>query len=346
LKKKRLILAFLVIAFILLTSVACSKSTPTTAKTSEYQFKDGKLTKEFSLKVVKGGAFDYCIADMKGFLKDVGIVTDYQGPLKGGTLAQAVVQGNVDLMHSGHVIDIALARKAGMKIKFVLEGMVDSPDADKGHMFYFVKDDGKINSVQDLVGKKIGVSSLGSCVEVITDEYLRQNGIGKDKVQLVVMPDAQMEQALRQGMIDVAVLHQPFSFVARQKPGLKVLVSSYAIGAVAGDGEASGLAVRAFSEDFLKKNPDVVKAYITADVRGQRWSNQNFEEAKKLYAQFNGTPVSGGNWTPTEKWVDVKKVQFWISMLERNGFLKPGEVKAEDLFTNDLNPFFTGELKE
>jgi sulfonate transport system substrate-binding protein len=341
-KNRQGALFVLILAFILFLIAGCSNK----IDEGNYQFKDGKLTNEFHLKVIKGGAFDYAMADLNGFFKDVGIVSDYQGPIKGGTLAQAVVKGDVDVMHSGHVVNIAMARKAGIKIKIVMEGMVDHPDSDKGHMYWVVQDTGKINSAQDLIGKKIAVSGRGSCVDLLTYEYLRQNGIQQDQVELVNMPDAQQEQALRQGLIDVAVLHSTYSMAAQQRPGVKVLVSSYQIGNAAGDGETGGLAVRAFSEEFIKKHPDVVKAYIVGNYRGQQWGNKNFEEAKNLWAKYNDAPVSGGNWHSNDKWVDEKKIQFWVAMMERNGFAKPGEIDVKDLYTNDLNPFYTGELKE
>ncbi|TWH47528.1 ABC transporter substrate-binding protein [Sporomusa sp. KB1] len=338
---KRIVVVITLMLSILLVA-GCSK----TVDEGDYQFQNGKLSQEFHLKVIKGGAFDYAMADLNGFFKDVGIVTDYQGPLKGGTLVQSVVKGDLDIMHSGHVINVAMARQAGMKIKIVMEGMVDHPDSDKGHMYWLIQDNGKINSPQDLIGKKIAVANRGSCVDLLTYEYLRQNGIQKDQVELLTMPDVQQEQALRQGLIDVAVVHSTYSIAAQQRPGLKVLVSSYQIGVAAGDGEAGGLAVRAFSEDFIKKYPGVVKAYIAGNYRGQQWGNKNFEEAKQLWAKFNDAPLSGGNWHATDKWVDEKKIQFWIDMMERNGFAKPGEINAKDLYTNDLNPFYTGELKE
>ena len=341
LKSNKLLPVLVLLIGLLLTG--CAK---TVDSSGDYQFKNGKLSQEFHLKVIKGGAFDYAMADLNGFFKDVGIVTDYQGPLKGGTLVQAVVKGDVDVMHSGHVINVAMARQAGMKIKIVMEGMVDHPDSDKGHMYWLVQDNGKINTAQDLIGKKIAVANRGSCADLLTYEYLRQNGIAKEQVELVTMPDAQQEQALRQGLIDAAVVHSTFSIGAQQRPGLKVLVSSYQIGAAAGDGEAGGLAVRAFSEDFIKKYPGVVKAYIAGNYRGQQWGNKNFAEAKQLWAKFNDAPLSGGNWHSTDKWVDEKKIQFWIDMMERNGFAKPGEIVAKDLYTNEANPFFTGELKE
>jgi hypothetical protein len=31
--------------------------------------------------------------------------------------------------------------------------------------------------------------------------------------------------------------------------------------------------------------------------------------------------------------------------MEDDGFAQPGTIKASDLYTNELNPYYTGELK-
>ncbi len=345
--KKSIVLMLIVLMVSALISGCGKKEASTVGENAGPKFVDGKLTQEFQLKVPDQMLFDFTIAKEKGYLSEVGIVPQNTGVLPTGTtLVQTLISGQNDLMGSGHVTDIVNARKAGAKIKIVMEGHIDSPDPDKGHMYLFVRDDGKINSAQDLIGKKIAVAGLGTCAELMVDEYLRQNGIGRDKVELIVMKDLQQEQSLRQGQIDAAFLHVLYAVNARTRPGLKQLVSSYEIGAADGHGDAVGLAVRAFSEDFINKYPDVVKAYIVANHRAQQWANNNFTEAAAIYARINEVQYGGGNLFPDDVGVDEAKIQYWLDVMERNGWIKPGEINAKDLYTNDLNPFLSGEVKE
>ena len=37
--------------------------------------------------------------------------------------------------------------------------------------------------------------------------------------------------------------------------------------------------------------------------------------------------------------IDAKEFQTWIDWLEREGEIKPGQVKAENVFTDEYNPF-------
>ncbi len=342
----------LVLTASLLSLAGCSRSTNSVSSASsnspDPNFVNGKLTSEFELRTPTFTGFnEFIIADVNGYFKDVGIVPVYTGTIQPNLYAQSVISGNNDLFGSGHPITIADARLAGVKLKVVLTSMVDSPDFDKLHMTWFVKSGGAIKSAKDMIGKKIAMSGTGSCAKLLNAEYLRQNGISRDQVNIVVMPDQEQEQALRQGLIDVAIVHPPYNMIAKNDGGLNILTTSYQIGSAAGDGVAGGLAVRAFSEDFINKYPNVIKAYIVADLRAQQFIDDHYDQALQEEAAFLNVPVKdmAGNIYPRYHWVSEKDMNFWITLGVRNGFLKPGAITAADLYTNDLNPYYTGEMK-
>lgn len=345
--KKILVTGFMSLVMLVLLT-GCSVFTQKTADDDKPKFVNGKLTKEFHLKVVTPTDFnELIIADKKGFFKEVGIVPEYTGSVPSGSLAQSVIRGDNHLFGSGHPSTIAAARKAGAGIKIVLHSMVDDPDPDKLHMTWLVRGDGPIKSPRDLVGKKIAMSGLGGCVEFLNSDFLRSNGISRDQVEIVVMKDAQQEQALRQGFIDVAIVHPPYNKIARNRGGLEVLTTSYEIGELAGNGVLGGLAVRAFSEDFIREYPDVVKAYIVADLKAQQYINEHYDESLQIAAEFLKVDVKdmAGNIYPKQKWLKDEDIDFWVKLGERNGFFAQGEIKASDLYTNELNPYYKGELQ-
>lgn len=345
-----LILAAAFLLTIIMAATGCSDASSTKqAESDKPEFVNGKLTKEFHLKVPSQSSFnEMSIGDRLGFFKEVGLIIEYTGQINGSMLAQSVLKGDNHLFASGHAMTIASARQAGAKLKIVLQGSFDNPDIDKIHLTWLVQKDSDINSAKDLIGKKVAINYLGSCAELLFSEYLRQNGIDRDQVTFVVMPDNQAEQALRQGMIDVAGMHSTFQMVARNRGGVRVLITSYEIGAAAGNGPSSSYSVRAFSEDFIRDNPDVVKAYIAATVKTQHWINNHYADALKMSAEeFKIDPKEvAGNVYPTENAIDPEKVNFWIKLMEQNKFIQPGSVDTATLYTNDLNPYLTGEAKE
>lgn len=333
---------------------ASSASAPDTTKAGPdgRTFIDGKLNKSYTLKLVKPTQFNEAIfADYEGFFKAVGLDVQYIGALPENiSLAQAVATGMVDVFGSGHVTNIVNAREAGVNLKIVNAATLDSPDFNKTHMTWFVRADSKIKSPADLKGKTIATTSLGGCAELWNTVLLHQNNLNASDVHLtVISSELSIEQALRQGQIDVGILHGPNNVIAYSKGGLRILAKSYDIAKKAGgDGSLSAVGVRAFTEDFIKEHPAVVKAYVTAENRAQEWANANYDKALADAAKFlNVDPkLIAGNYYTKAQWVEGNKIQFWVKTAEDNklaGFEKP--VDYTDLFTNEYNPFYLKELK-
>ncbi|MDR1299542.1 MAG: ABC transporter substrate-binding protein, partial [Oscillospiraceae bacterium] len=243
-----------------------------------------------------------------------------------------------------------LARQAGVNLKIVDAATLDSPQFEQTHMTWFVQEDSPIQSAADLSGKTIAFASLGGCEEIWNATLLRQNGLTQGDVEITVInsPTA-IEQALRQGQIDAGILHGPNNVIADAAGGLRVLAKSYDIAAQSGDGTLSAVGCRAFTEEFIAEHPAVVKAYVTAVNRAQVWANENYGKALEDTAKFLDVDyehIAGCPYT-TSLWVEREKLQFWIDAAETaklDGFETPGAVNVDDIFTNDYNPFYLGEL--
>ncbi len=52
-----------------------------------------------------------------------------------------------------------------------------------------------------------------------------------------------------------------------------------------------------------------------------------------------------GNIYPKQKWLKDEDIDFWVKLGESNEFFAQGEIKASELYTNELNSYYTGELK-
>lgn len=315
-------------------------------------FENYTLNKRYTLKVVKPTQYNEIIfADKQGFLNEVGLDVEYIGALpQNVSLAQAVSTGLVDVFGSGHATTIVNARQAGVNLKIVNAGTVDSPDFAKTHMTWFVREDSPIQSPADLKGKTIAVGSLGGCVELWNAELLRQNQLKAEDVKVtVVSSELAQEQALRQKQVDAIVLHGPNNKIAYEKGGLRILAKSYDIAEKAGDGSLSAVGVRAFTEKFIKEHPAVVKAYVTAVNRAQAWATANYDKSLEEAAKFlevDAKLITGTDYTKS-LWVEGDKIDFWIKSAETNklaGFETPGAVNSKDLYTNEYNLFYTGEL--
>jgi len=298
----------------------------------------GDRNQLFKLRIpTQTSATEFVVADKLGYYKEEGIEIEYIGILKAGEDIAAALSGSNDVF-TGHPNSVARAMLGGAKIKFVATGMVDDPE--NFHMGYFVRKDGPIQSPQDFLKKKVkvAVSGFNSCTDLLVLEWLSQNGIPKEQVEFTIMPDERQEQALYQGLVDLAVLHPPWILKAESNPKLKILFTSWDVV----KNPALGTSIRGFSEKFIKKHPDVVTGFIRASRKARLWINANQAEAIKIFAEemdLDPSKVSLFHFDDND-YVQESYIQAWLDLMVKHGQLREGQIKASDIYTNDYNPYF------
>ncbi|MFD1810921.1 ABC transporter substrate-binding protein [Rhodococcus gannanensis] len=216
---------------------------------------------------------------------------------------------------------------------------------------YYVVDGSPLTTARDLIGKKVGINTLGAYHEYVVKEWLFRAGLSDDEinqVELVVVPPLNTEQALRQGQIDVGNLGGVIKDAALARGGLTPLFTDVDLTGPLGIGGF------AFRDDFIAQQEEAVADFVQGTARALRWAqvtprqevidrfvsiieargrNENTEFVKQW--KSTGVPTPGGV-------IDADEFTIWIDQSVRLGTLKPDAVKAEDLFTNDFNPYANG----
>jgi ABC-type nitrate/sulfonate/bicarbonate transport system substrate-binding protein len=212
----------------------------------------------------------------------------------------------------------------------------------------FITEDSEIKTARDLIGKKIAMNTLGAHGEFIVKEYLRKNGLTEKeikKVTLLAMPPINIEQALRNGQIDVGLINGALQDKALERGGLKLLFSDYDL---YGTFSAGGYVL---NKDFAKENPNTAKKFVEGVAKAIEWSkttpreeviarmekimkerNKSEDTSALKYWKSYGVATEGGV-------IQEKEAQMWIKQLEQEGQLQKGQVKATNLFTNKYNPY-------
>ncbi|MFD8559573.1 ABC transporter substrate-binding protein [Streptosporangium canum] len=277
----------------------------------------------------------------------------YLGPVKlkwiGNTISgpqdiQAAATGQTDFggAFNGAIVKLAAARAP---IKAVIGYYGSDKDSYIG---YFVADGSPIRGPRDLIGKKIGVNTLGAHLEAVLKEYLKRGGLTPDEikqVELVVVPPVNTEQALRQGQIDVAALSGILRDKALLRGGIRPLFKDVDL---FGPFTAGSVVL---TERFIERNPNTTKKFVEAFAKAVEWTRTHSREevvakAKEIIAKRKRNEDT----TAIEFWkssgvankggvIDAREFQTWVDWLEREGEIKKGQVRAEDLFTNAYNPF-------
>jgi ABC-type nitrate/sulfonate/bicarbonate transport system substrate-binding protein len=268
------------------------------------------------------------IAEELGFFRDEGIEIKYIGVLKPNMDLLSVISGDNDTF-IGHPPSLAKAILAGARLKAVAPGMVDHPDFP--HVQYLVKQGSPIKSLKDVIGKKVAVSNRSECSDGYITWWLRKHNLSTN-VNWVVMPAEQMEQALRQGLIDMTTSHPPFAGLAVKHGGVTRIGTSYDIV----QSPAGGLSIRGFSEKFIKQNPEVVKGFVRALYRSRIWINNNQVEATRMTARrLKMKPEDVSIFYYDEhKTIEDAYIAVWFRQAVDNGLFKQGAIKTTDIYTN------------
>lgn len=294
----------------------------------------------YTIRIPNSPYFDpTAIAEAKGFFKEQGITIERTGQSLGGpdAITQVVSRG-VDI--SGAAAEpIINAIASGVKIK----GIASGPEyiEEMPHMRWFSLKDSGITTAKDIIGKKIGVDTLGDCSEFTQYKHFEVEGIKdyKGKVEFVVIPPAQLEQALTQRQVDVVILHQPFQGKAKKNPKFFHLFTD-----LHATGKAYPYPNFFTTEKLIKEKRDLVRAFVAAIAKTADWNNAHHEEANRIVAPKIGVPPEMVQYMEGQHWgehalITEKGTQMILDLLIGGDSLKKDQVKATDVYTNEFNPF-------
>ncbi|MBJ6724337.1 ABC transporter substrate-binding protein [Geomesophilobacter sediminis] len=279
------------------------------------------------------------VADEKGWFEQEGLKIKWVGEIPAAQLVPSVAARQIDFANR-HTPLVLTANAGGAKLKIISAGAKTTKE--RPHMKYLVLPGSSIKGVKDFKHKKIAINSFGACSEYVLKEYLKRNGLEKD-VQFTVIPDANQEQVLKQGQVDVAVLHSPYYEKAVGTGAAREVFSDYVV-----DNGASGMLPYFTSEELIKENPDVVRKFVKVLVRASNWTNKHHDEAAKIFAKRRGLdPRYVGSWEYYKDGVvpSQREVQWWIDLLVREGKLKKDQIKAADVYTNSYATAAVGKKK-
>ncbi|HEV2098244.1 MAG TPA: ABC transporter substrate-binding protein [Stellaceae bacterium] len=257
---------------------------------------------------------------------------------------QACVTGDVDY---GGAFNGSIEKliAAGAPIKAV----IGSSGSD-GVAFsaLYVLDASQFHTAHDLISRKIGVNTLGAAVEFSLDNYLQRGGLSVAEiagVTLAVMPPSAQEQALRQGVIDGAIMSGIFRDRALDRGSLRHLYTDYELFGPL----TSGSYVLTLS--FMQRYPNAARKFVEATARAIVWlqthpreevitrfadiikkRNRSEDPTLVTYWKSSGIGPRGGR-------LSDRDFAMYIDWYVKNGALRPGQLKPGDVYTNQFNPY-------
>jgi NitT/TauT family transport system substrate-binding protein len=215
----------------------------------------------------------HAVAKEKGYFKEAGLdVTGFLTSAGGGTTVRNVLASELPYGEVAVPAVIAAAQQ-GLELTIVHGGVASVSD----QVWITRKDDTRIKTVQDLVGRKLGYSSPKSVTDMITSMMLDANGLTAKVERKSIGGVGSGLTALREGAVDMTYVTQPVW--AREKNNFRLVFNSteWAPRVVQ--------TVGVVKTEYLKKHPDVIRGIIEARRKGVEFIKSNPDESAKIMAK-------------------------------------------------------------
>ncbi|MFG2485136.1 MULTISPECIES: ABC transporter substrate-binding protein [Streptomyces] len=283
---------------------------------------------------------------------DLGYLEDVKLEWVGNTISgpQDIQSAATGQTHFGGAFNGAIVKLASSKAP--IKAVISYYGVDEhSYSGYYVLEDSPIRSARDLLGKKVGMNTLGAHSQAVLDIYLSRNGLAKadsSKVESLVVPPVNTDQVLRQKQIDVGVLGGILRDKAVAAGGIRPLFSDFDL---LGKFSAGSYIM---TERFIKQNPDTARIFVTGVAKAIEWARttpreeviarqteivkkrgRNEDTSTLQYWRSYGVAETGGR-------IEDKEFQLWLDWLGERGDIKQGQLKPADLYTNEFNGFGKG----
>jgi ABC-type nitrate/sulfonate/bicarbonate transport system substrate-binding protein len=145
------------------------------------------------------------------------------------------------------------------------------------NLYLVGRTDEGINSVSDLIGKRIGVA-IGSSNQFYLGRFLDLNGISLSQVMLVNVNFAQTPSALANGTVDAALTFQPYLNQIQDLLGNRIVV-------LPAQADQFGYFEAISTKGWVGAHPDVIVRFLRAIVQAENFNIDHKDQAMAIVAR-------------------------------------------------------------
>jgi NitT/TauT family transport system substrate-binding protein len=243
----------------------------------------------------------YYVAQAKGMFKEEGLEVEFiqVNPRLG---AMAVLNGDVTFTTSFVSTFRGIVQGLPMKTVFIL--------LKKGIYFLMVRPE-IIKDVQDLKGKKLGVTAVGGGDHIVGRELLRMKGLDPGLMQAIAIGEPALRaQAVLSNVVQAVSVSPPHDLML-QRMGLKAISGPPEIGV-----PSSGLFV---ADRLIKENPQILRRTIRAMLKANRFIEVERDETIRIMARAVAQPLE----------VAARSYDVELKALARDGQMTDAEMEFQ-----------------
>lgn len=264
------------------------------------------------------------VAKDEGFFEDHGIDMDVQIVQNLATLPGAM--GRQFDFGSGTVPDVIKARQQGIDISVVTGLARETGD----QRIVSVIGGPEVNSPEDLVGKTVGVVTLGGNIHISTLKWLTDLGIDPEDINFVEVDPPNQADQLANGDIDAAENLEPFRSIMLEAGATDVVNPLLEIA------DPVDVVNWMSSTEWAAENSETVDSVVSALNDAVAFIADNPDRAREILAEYSGLPPEAAAAILLPEYgtgLDSGLVDEWANALEVIGQLEgsAGDVSADDV---------------
>lgn len=228
--------------------------------------------------ILSTGSAPLRIAIAKGYFAQEGLHVVPVTTTGGGQALPQLTSGDLDLTTTNDVTAIAANMKKAPELRFVFDCVQATP---KSTAITTLPDSG-LNTIGDLAGKRVGVSTLNDIVMFALYDELKANNIDPKSINFVVVPYANSEEALRTHQVDAVAQNEPYLTESAQHLSTRRVVDVFSD---EGPNHEMPIAAYVATAKLATEAPKSIAAFQRAMVRAAR-DAANRDEVEKILPSY------------------------------------------------------------
>src|SRR5262249_41571670 len=151
----------------------------------------------------------------------------------------------------------------------------------QGQALFMVKNDSPIKTMEDLIGKKIAVVTVGGACDLILNDVLHKKGLDYKSIGYTVMGVPDMAPTVLRGGVDAACIPEPLLSVVQAQGQLRSVFDLFS-----GEYDRFPLVGFPVTQKFAEANPNTVAALQRALAKGLDFAHNNPNKLRDIYPTF------------------------------------------------------------
>jgi NitT/TauT family transport system substrate-binding protein len=213
-----------------------------------------------------------------GLFAKAGIEPEITDVTNGAVAAAAVAGGSMDI-GAGEPTSLIIAHDRGLPFSILAPAAL-ARAGNQSNGFVIAGKTNGVKSGADLTGKIVGLNALGGLPYLSVRAWIDKTGGDSGAVHFLELPFSQMIEAIKSGRIEASEINAAFDpLIGKPDDPVRLIASSYDY--VAPRFTSS---VWFATTDWIAKNPDLAKRFMSAMRQAAVWANAHPSESAEMLA--------------------------------------------------------------